>query len=186
MARPTMRDHRMRRQHCGRSVAVGDSAEARNGSDRVAGKVLTGKHCKHTGGGTRCLGIDRTDSSVRMGRAQHEGMRLARPTDIVEVIAVPGDEAPVFDAPDRLTDAELLHGTSPPIRISATNTGYAIAPIVFNDRTSFPQNVTSTCLTASQSSKQTSPRGSTACRGHAFILSSSPRSVSPGSSTGSR
>jgi len=41
-------------------------------------------------------------------------MRLAGPDDIVEVIAVPGDEAPVFDAADRLTDAELLHGDDLP------------------------------------------------------------------------
>src|SRR5215472_16015464 len=127
MAHAAAGDRRMRRQHCGRSVAVGDSAEARNGSDRVAGKVVAGKDGKYTGGRARGLDIDRVDAGMRMRRAQHEGMRLARPDDIVEVIAVTGDEAPVFDAPDRLTDAELLHGTSPPIRISATNTGFAIA-----------------------------------------------------------
>src|SRR5215831_19011061 len=110
MAHPTMCDRRMRRQHCGRSVAVGHSAEARDGSDRVAGKVLTGEDGEHTGGRVRRLVSDRADGGMRVRRAQHEGMRLAGPDDIVEVIAVPGDEAPVFDAADRLTDAELLHG----------------------------------------------------------------------------
>jgi len=36
---------------------------------------------------------------------------LARPADVVEIVAVPGDEAPILDAADRLTDAELLHRT---------------------------------------------------------------------------
>jgi len=46
-----------------------------------------------------------------MRRAQHEGVRLPGPGDVVEVTAVTGDEAPVLDTADRLTDAELLHGT---------------------------------------------------------------------------
>src|SRR5271169_4084005 len=49
-----------------------------------------------------------------MRRTQHEGIGLARTVDIVEVGAATGDEAPILDATDRLTDAELLHETSPP------------------------------------------------------------------------
>ena len=47
---------------------------------------------------------------MRVGRAQHHRMRLPRPDDVVEVAAAPGQEAPVLDATNRLTDAELRHG----------------------------------------------------------------------------
>jgi hypothetical protein len=38
-------------------------------------------------------------------------MGLSRQLDVVDIVAVTGDEPPVLDAADRLTDAELLHGT---------------------------------------------------------------------------
>jgi len=46
-----------------------------------------------------------------MRRAQHIGVRLARPWNVVDLVAAIGDEAPIRDAADRLTDAELLHRT---------------------------------------------------------------------------
>jgi len=36
---------------------------------------------------------------------------LVRAVDIVDVIAVTGDEAPILDPANRLTDAVLVHGT---------------------------------------------------------------------------
>jgi len=48
---------------------------------------------------------------MRMRRAQHEGVSLTRAADVVEVGAATGDKAPILDAADWLTDAELLHGT---------------------------------------------------------------------------
>jgi hypothetical protein len=48
---------------------------------------------------------------MRMRRTQHKGAGLVRAVDIVDVIAVTSDETPVLDPADRLTDAELLHGT---------------------------------------------------------------------------
>src|SRR6266700_6063096 len=51
---------------------------------------------------------------MRMRRAQHHRMGLARPDDVVEVMAAPGQKAPVLDAANRLTDAELCHATSAP------------------------------------------------------------------------
>jgi hypothetical protein len=41
-------------------------------------------------------------------RAQHHGVRLARPDDVVEVMAAPGQKAPILDASDGLTNAELF------------------------------------------------------------------------------
>src|SRR6266700_5822494 len=49
-----------------------------------------------------------------MRRAQHHRMGLARPDDVVEVMAAPGQETPILDAANRLTDAELCHATSAP------------------------------------------------------------------------
>src|SRR5579863_2928635 len=46
---------------------------------------------------------------MRVGRAQHHRMDLARPNDVVEVMPAPGQEAPILDATNRLTDAELCH-----------------------------------------------------------------------------
>src|SRR6516165_8574621 len=60
-----------------------------------------------------------------MRRAQHEGIGLTRAVDVVEVAAATGDEAPILDAANRLTDAELLHETLPPIRISEARIGFA-------------------------------------------------------------
>ena len=51
------------------------------------------------------------DARMSVRRAQHESVRLAGPADVVDISAVTGDEAPVLDAADRLTDAELLHWT---------------------------------------------------------------------------
>jgi len=49
---------------------------------------------------------------MRVRRAQHYRMSLTRPDDVVEVVATPGEEAPVLDPTNRLTDAELPHFAS--------------------------------------------------------------------------
>jgi hypothetical protein len=36
-------------------------------------------------------------------------VRLARPLDVIDVVAAAGNKTPVLDPADRLTDAELLH-----------------------------------------------------------------------------
>jgi hypothetical protein len=46
-----------------------------------------------------------------MRRTQHEGISLARQLDVVDIVAVTGDEPSVLDSADGLTDAELFHGT---------------------------------------------------------------------------
>src|SRR6266581_2338348 len=44
-------------------------------------------------------------------------MSLARPDDVVEVVAAPGQKAPILDPANRLADAELCHG-EPCLRLS--------------------------------------------------------------------
>src|SRR5436190_19494464 len=68
-----------------------------------------------------------------MRRAQHEGIALARAADVVEKIAATGDKAPILDAADRLTDAELLHVTSPPIPDDGARRIGSVAPSVHAD-----------------------------------------------------
>jgi hypothetical protein len=58
--------------------------------------------------------VDGPNLRMRMRRAQHVGLGLAQTIDVVQVFSATGNKAPVLDAPDRLTDAKLLHGTSPP------------------------------------------------------------------------
>src|SRR5262249_4304904 len=99
-------DRRMWRQHRRRPVAVGDRAEARNVSDPVARDVIPGQDGEHAGGGKRCRRIDSADARMRVRRAQHEGISLVRSLNVIDIIAATGDEAPVLDAADRLTDAE--------------------------------------------------------------------------------
>ncbi len=114
MPHPVARDRRMRRDHRGRPVAVGDGAQARDRADPVAGEIFAGKDGEDPRRGNGGGGVNRADARMRMRRAQHEGIGLARTVEVVEVIAATGNKAPILDAPDRLTDAELLHGTSPP------------------------------------------------------------------------
>ena len=79
--------------------------------DPVARQVFPGKDGKHAGSGKRRRSIDCGDARMGMRRAQHEGMALAWRLDIVDIVAMTGNEPPVLDPADRLTDAELLHGT---------------------------------------------------------------------------
>src|SRR5262249_20911413 len=118
-------NRRMRWDHRGRAVAVGDGAQAWDRAEPVADKVLAGKDSENPRGGCSSARIYRADPRMGMRRAQHEGIGLAWPVDVVEIGAATSDETLVLDTADRLTDAELLHGTSPPIRISAARIGFA-------------------------------------------------------------
>ncbi len=64
---------------------------------------------------------------MRMRRAQHRRIGLARADDVVEVAAMPGQEAPILDPADRLADAELLHGELP--RDPILNIGSALPAV---------------------------------------------------------
>jgi hypothetical protein len=43
---------------------------------------------------------------MRMRRHHRDAMGLARQVEVVDIAAAADEKAPVFDAPDRLTDAE--------------------------------------------------------------------------------
>src|SRR6202035_3745876 len=101
----------MWRQHRRRPVAVGHGAETRDRADPIARQVFAGKDGKHAGDGRRRRSIDCGDARMGMRRPQHEGIALAWWLDIVDIVAVTRNEPPVLDPADRLTDAELLHGT---------------------------------------------------------------------------
>src|SRR5262249_28990427 len=75
----------------------------------VARQIGAGKDAEHTGHRLGRGGIDGSECGMCMRGAQHYRMRLARPIDVVEIVAVPGQKTPILDPTDRLTDAELLH-----------------------------------------------------------------------------
>src|SRR5262249_53358053 len=75
----------------------------------------------HAGGGARRRGVDPRDRRVRMRRAQHGGISLARQIDVVGVPAGAGDEADVFLARDGLTDTELTHAALLPVPYSGAD-----------------------------------------------------------------
>ena len=111
MPHPPARDRGMRRQHRLRAVAVADDTDARDTSDPVSREIFPGEDGCHAGGGERRGRVDRADTAMGMRRTQHEGVRLTGPADVVDVSAVTGDKSAILDAANRLTDAELLHGT---------------------------------------------------------------------------
>jgi hypothetical protein len=45
-----------------------------------------------------------------MRRVDNHAMSLARHDNVVHEASAAGDEASILDAPDRLADAELVHG----------------------------------------------------------------------------
>src|SRR5436190_23642935 len=97
-----------------RTVAVCQPADARDIADAVARQIVTGQDADDARRGAGRSGIDRADPRMRVRRAQHDGMSLTQAVDVIKVVAVAGQKAAVFDTPDRLTDAELLHADLPP------------------------------------------------------------------------
>ena len=107
------RQHVMRRHRHRRAVAVGQhdvgrragGGEMRNALEPVGQRVLAGQHREHAGHGARRGDVDRTDQRVGMRRAHRGAVGLAGQIDVVAVIAAAGDEARVFLAAYRLSDA---------------------------------------------------------------------------------
>ena len=79
--------------------------EVRNAREPVGQRVLAGQHREHAGHGARRGDVDRADQRVGMRRAHRGAIGLARQIDVVAVIAAAGDEACVFLAAYRLSDA---------------------------------------------------------------------------------
>ena len=90
----------------------------RRAADAVARQVIAGEYGKDAGSSRGRRGVYRTDAGVRMRRAQHEGVRLPGPGDVVEVTAVTGDEAPVLDT--------ASYGTRSPQSMTVVSAGGAL------------------------------------------------------------
>ena len=112
------RQHVMRRDRHRRAVAVGQhdvgrragGGEMRDALEPVGERVLAGQHREHAGHGARRGDVDRTDQRMGMRRAHRGAVGLARQIDVVAVIAAAGDEARVFLAAYRLSDACVHDG----------------------------------------------------------------------------
>ena len=72
-------------------------------------QILAGQNREHARRRRGCRGIDFADARVRMRRAQHNGVCLARQRQIVDIIAMPGQKTPILDPAHRLADPELVH-----------------------------------------------------------------------------
>src|SRR5215468_602207 len=82
-------------------------------ADLVLGDVGTRIDSQTAGRGKRGRGIDRLQACVRVRRAHEHGIGLAWPVDIVSILALAGDEALIFLAPNGSADAGGGHGFPP-------------------------------------------------------------------------
>ena len=101
---PIGRQHEMR---CGghrRAVAVvqhdvrrrAGGGDMRNAFESVGGGVLAGEHGEHAGHGACRCHIDAADARVRVRRAHHGRIGLARKIKVVAVAPASGDEAQIL------------------------------------------------------------------------------------------
>src|SRR5439155_571734 len=79
-------------------------------ADLVGSKLGAGEHREHARHRLRGLGVDRLDLRVRVRRPQKMDIGLARPVDVVGVLALAGDKAEVFLAAHRRADTGRAHG----------------------------------------------------------------------------
>src|SRR5262245_4187894 len=82
-------------------------------ADLILGEVRTGIDSKKTGRSKLGSAIARLQAPVRMRRAHEDCIDLARPVDVVGVLALAGDEALIFLAPNGSADAGGGHGFPP-------------------------------------------------------------------------
>jgi hypothetical protein len=114
------RQHVMRRHRHRRAVAVmqhnvgrrAGGGEMRDAREPVGQRVLAGQHREYAGHGARRGHVDRTDQRMGMRRAHRGAVGLAGQIDVVAIIAAAGDEACVFLAAYRLSDACVHDGAS--------------------------------------------------------------------------
>ena len=106
------RDRRMRRHLHRRAVLGMDHPAADQIADLVGRKLGAGQHRDHAGHSSRRGDVDLLDPGVRMRRAHEHRAGLARPADVVGVLALAGDEAEVFLAAHRCADPGRGHWRS--------------------------------------------------------------------------
>src|SRR5208337_4111283 len=90
-------------------------------ADLVGRELGAGQHRQHAGHGGGRLGVDRLDARMRVRRAQELNESLARPADVVGVLALAGDETEVFLAAHRRADAGRAHGALLPWNVTPTS-----------------------------------------------------------------
>ena len=113
-------ERRMRRHLHRRAVLGMDHPAADEIADLVGGKLGAGEHRQHARHAGGRLGVDRFDRGVGVRRADEIGKGLARPVDVVGVMALAGDEAVIFLAAHRGADPGCAHGGFPPAVPSRT------------------------------------------------------------------
>ena len=83
-------------------------------ADLVGDGVGAGEHGDYSGGLQCGRSINLVDRRMRMGRTNEKGVGLARTVEIVDVMALAGDEADVFRALNRGANAGRAHDVSLP------------------------------------------------------------------------
>ena len=85
-------------------------AIGRQVAEAVGREIGAGEHREHAGRAERRGGVDAADARVRVGRAHHHRVGLARQVHVVGVAAEPLDQARVLEARDGLAHREFLDG----------------------------------------------------------------------------
>ena len=112
-ARPVGRQRWMRRDEERGAVAapqrdfvrIRRNRPVRNRMEAIALGVVSSEHGDHTRGRERTGAVDRFDASMSVRRPHERGVRLTGQVDVVAVAPGSGDEAPVFLAQHRLSEA---------------------------------------------------------------------------------
>ncbi len=103
-------ERRMRRHLHRRAVLGMDHPAADQIADLVGGELRPGEHVDHAGHGLGRGGVDALDPGPGMRRAHEHGAGLARPVDVVGVLALSGNETDVFLAAHRRANSGRAHG----------------------------------------------------------------------------
>ena len=104
-------DRRVRRHLHRRAVLRQHGPAADQIAELVLGELRAGEHAGDAGHAGRGLGVDVPDLGVRVRRADEIDRGLARPADVVGVVAFAGDEAMVFLAAHWGADTGRTHGS---------------------------------------------------------------------------
>ena len=70
----------------------------------IGSSLLCGQHGEHTRPRARRSRVDAFDPRMRVGRAQHDGMRQALESKIIEIAALAGKEAQILPALGPIAD----------------------------------------------------------------------------------
>ena len=109
------RERRVRARFHRRAVLGMDHPAADEAADLVLGDILAGEDCHHSGHGRRLGEVDFVDRRMRVRRPQEIGVSLAVTVDVVDVMALAGNEADVFLALDGGAEAGRTHENLPDV-----------------------------------------------------------------------